>query len=121
MTRRRTDERVGFLAVMVAVGFGFMQQALKLQRSETDRRLHELNNEAARLQAAVAANVSSDTWAAFVDTYKEDGERTNGAIKSVERFQNKLLGAIALAVVVVPTMTAFVVYLLTRHAVPVNN
>lgn len=115
---RPESERIAFVGVLAAVAFAFMQQALKLQRSETDRRLHDLNNEASRLQAAVAANVSADTWQAFVATYKEDGDRTNTRFKTIESFQNKLLGAIAVAAVLMPTITAIVVYLLTRHAIP---
>ena len=51
------------------------ERALKLQAGEYDRRLHELNNEAARLQAAVARNVSADTWSAFETTYRDDQRR----------------------------------------------
>ena len=118
---RGVNDRIVFVGVLAAVSFAFMQQALKLQRSETDRRLHDLNNEAARLQAAVAANVSADTWRAFVGTYKEDGDRHDKRFKTIESFQNKLLGAIAVAAILVPTITAVVVYALTRHAVPVTK
>lgn len=117
----RLNDRIVFVGTLAVVSFAFMQQALKLQRSETDRRLHDLNNEAARLQSAVAANVSSDTWKAFVDTYKDDGNRNNARFKTIESFQNKLLGAIAITVIAVPAITAIVVYLLTRHAVPATT
>lgn len=52
--------------------------ALELQAKEYERRLHDLNNEAQRLQTAVTQNVSADTWNAFIQTdkaWKENASR----------------------------------------------
>jgi hypothetical protein len=121
MGRSSNDqERLLALGALGVVAFGFMQQALKLQRTESDRRLSELNHHAERLQQAVSANVSSDTWQAFIGTYKEDQDRFAGVLQRFGAFQNKLLGALGLFAIIVPLMTALAVYLLTRHAVPVD-
>jgi len=117
----QTTERFVFIGMIGAVTFGFLSQALKLQRGETDRRLDGLNNEAARLKAAVALNVSADTWEGFQTNYRQAVERTLLRFETIEKFQNKMLGAIAIAAVLVPAITAIVVYLLTRHAVPVGK
>lgn len=116
--RRRYDERFLFLGLLGLVVVFFQQQALKLQAHEYDRRLHDLNNSHARLDQAVADNVSSELFGTFQDTYKTDADRDQGRFVAIERFHNKLLGAVAVAVVVVPMITAIVVYLLTRHAIP---
>ena len=101
--------------------FYFTQQAFKLQGRETERRLGDLNHEGARLASAVAANVSADTWKAFIDTYAGTQHEQANRFNAIERFQNKLLGAMGLAVVVVPILTGVIVYVLTRHAVPVGK
>lgn len=111
----QSAERIAFVGLLGVAAFAFTQQALVLQRTETNRRLHDLNNEAGRLQAAVSANVSADTWNAFVDAYGKDLETEDGRFKAVERFQNKLLGAMALAVIIVPILTGVLVWVLTKH------
>jgi len=116
--QRRRDERVFFLGVLGVVVFFFQQQALKLQAHEYDRRLEHLNNNQGRLDRATANNVSAEFMGTFLDTYKKDGERNEERFKAIERFHNKLLGAIVVAGVGVPMITAIVVYLLTRHAIP---
>ncbi len=107
-------ERVLFLGVLGAFSLAFQQQALKLQRTENDRRLDDLNNEAGRLQDAVAANVSADTWKGFQEAYDKRSEQVDSTLSGIAKFQNKLLGATALAMIFVPLITAIIVYLLTR-------
>jgi len=41
-------------------------------------------------------------------------------VEDLKKFQSKLLGAMALVVVILPIIVAFLVYLLTRHAVPLT-
>ena len=112
------DERVFFLAILSAAVFFFQQQALKLQAGEYDRRLHDLNNSHARLDAAVANNVSAESMTLFLERYDRDRKDDVSRFEGIATFQNKLLGAFAIAAVGVPLITAIVVYLLTRHAIP---
>ncbi len=116
---RLARERIGFIAILAAAAFGFSQQALKLQRTETERRLGDLNNEGARLAAAVAANVSSDTWEGFWIAYKDDQQRVAERMSRIQSTQAKMLGGLILASVAVPMVVAVVTYVLTRHAVPI--
>lgn len=91
----------------------YIALALETQANEYERRLKTLNNEGSRIAAAVAANVSSDTWAGFLKQYKEDNDRTLARFDKIEGFQNKLLGMSALAVFIVPILTGVVIALLT--------
>ncbi len=93
------------------VAFAFQQQALRLQRSETDRRLKELNNEAGRLQVLAATNVSADTWTGFHSSYEITQERYAARFAAIERFQNKILGAIGIVAIIIPALTI----LLSKH------
>ncbi len=113
MSDQQTDRFV-FLVALGAFALAFQQQALKLQRTENDRRLDDLNNEAGRLQDAVAANVSSDTWSAHLVAYNKRSEDVDSTLGGIAKFQNKLLGATALAMIFVPLITAIIVYLLAR-------
>ncbi len=104
-------ERTAFIAIIGIVAFGFQQQALKLQRTETDRRLRDLNNEGARLQVLATTNVSNDTWVGFHTSYEITQERYAARFASIERFQNKILGAIAIVAIIIPALTI----LLSKH------
>ena len=94
--------------------------ALELQSAELSRRLSELNNESARLQDAVSKNVSADTWHAFEEQYKRDAGTDSARMRALEKFQARLAGAMVLATFLVPGVTAFIVYLLTRTSTPVG-
>lgn len=121
ITKKQINDRLTFVSALGIVSYLFTQKALKLQSIEYDRRLYDLNNSHARLDEAVSKNVSSDTWNSFVDTYKTDGNRHVEAFEQIHRFQNKILGAIGLALIFVPLLTAVVVYILTRHSIPASK
>ncbi len=89
-------------------------EARRLQAAEYERRLGGLNNEAARLDQAVAANVSQDTWDGFMITYDNAHATLTQQVKRVEDFQAKLIGAFILASFVVPALTGVIVYVLTK-------
>ena len=93
--------------------FRAVDKATALQAEEYERRLNDLNNEAGRLNQAVSKNVSADTWVAFEEQYRRDRQADDDRMKAMERFNNKLLGALAVAVIIVPGVTAIIVYVLT--------
>lgn len=94
--------------------FRAIDGATTLQAEEYERRLNGLNNEAARLDAAVAKNVSADTWNAFEEQYRRDRQTDDERMKTYESFHNKVLGALGVSMIVVPLITAIIVYTLTH-------
>lgn len=113
-----------------------MDTALSLQADEYDRRLDELNHaheEAVRVQQtyvteevhrrdvdaartaalAVASEAVSkaDSLAEAVDVRRRTVDERVGKIES---FQARLVGALALITVLIPTVTAMIVYLLSK-------
>ncbi len=91
-----------------------MDEARRLQASEYERRLGGLNNEATRLDRAVAANVSKDTWDGFQQIYNNAHASLTQQVKRTEDFQAKLVGAFILASFIVPTVTGLIVYVVTK-------
>ena len=104
----RATERTGFVAVLAFAAWWFDRQALKLQHVETHRRLGDLNHAAETLQTAVNHNVSHDTWTAFIGTYERRHDEIDTKVDDLSRFDNKLVGALALVIVVIPVVVIII-------------
>ncbi len=103
---QRAEERLDTTRRELQAAFAASEQAIDKADAATEKRFESVNEFRAQL---------SDQTATFMPR-----ELVDPRLVALEKFQAKLLGAMAFAMVLMPAITGFIVYLLTRHAVPVK-
>lgn len=99
--------------------------ALVLAAADLQRRLHAMNDLHRQIDAERGHFVSVEAFqhqhVALEEKVTALDEKVGIRILAIERWQSKIIGALALTSVLLPAVVALVVYMLTRHALPVQT
>lgn len=99
--------------------------AVVVAASNVDRRLTEMNELRRQIESERGLFLTVDSYeqqhSALEDHVQALDDKVGVRILAVERWQSKIIGALALTTFVLPMVVGFIVYLLTRHAVPVSH